>query len=137
MANASPVLSLECHEDIDLAGAHPADGFHAIVVNSRTGRIWSQRDLAVQLEDAVRPGHSLLAEVRRAVAAAVPAEVRSETARLTLDDVTLVPTSSGLRIDVDRCTLGCVLGSMQPTIRWTRLLDPQAEVEIVPALWRR
>ncbi|MFN8082306.1 MAG: hypothetical protein U0Q19_22325 [Kineosporiaceae bacterium] len=137
VANAAPVLALEFAEYLDVAGAHPTNGFHAIIVNSRTGLVWSQRDLAEQLDAAAPAGVTTLAEVRKAVAAALPTEARSEASHLALDDVTLIPTSAGLRVDIDRCVLTCVLGSTETVIGWKRLLAPSEQVDFVPAIWRR
>ena len=137
VANASPVMALEFAEYVDVAGAHPTNGFHAIILNSRTGRIWSQREIGEQLDAAAPAGITTLAEVRKAVAAKLPADMRYQANTLALADVTLVPTSAGLRVDVDRCVLTCAIGSLETVIGWKRLLAPGGQVDFVPAIWRR
>lgn len=133
VANASPVLALKFDETMETLGAHPMNYFHVVVVNSRTGRVWSQRDIVRILSYSTAPGVNLLTEVRRAVARLDPYMAGT----VDLDEVTLVPTSSGLRVLIDRCVIVCVAGAQEVAIGWKRLLDPHRQVEFVPAIWRR
>ena len=131
VANGGGVLAMQFSEEQEFLGAHPMQYFHAIVLDSRTGRVWSQSEIARRLRWSARPGVDLLSEIKRAIAPDGSAR------ELTLDGVTLIPTSSGLRILVDRCVLVCAAGTPTGVIPWSRLLDPAVEVPFVPALWRR